>query len=107
MRFSYLIIDYLHPTDNDVINLFEYFLNYFCVGVNHDIKTGINYILKMKPQLVLIRCGSKSTNFEDLFKVIEELFLYAIDIPYFILLSDSDIFSLKARRDFQIIYLSF
>lgn len=96
MRFSYLIIDDNATNTKKTLELFENFPNYFCAGVVKDSQTAINQIIKVKPQLVIVRIPIKSNKTTTFFKTITELFQYAESIPYFIALASSPNYALEA-----------
>lgn len=96
MRFSFLIIDDNATTVKETLELFENFPNYFCAGIVKDNQTAINQIIKVKPQLVLIRIPIKSNDENLSFVTITELFQYADTMPYFIGLASSPDYALEA-----------
>ena len=96
MRFSFLIIDDNAITVKETLELFENFPNYFCAGIVKDNQTAINQIIKVKPQLVLIRIPFKSDDRNLSFTTITELFQYVDTMPYFIGLATSPDYALEA-----------
>lgn len=96
MRFSFLIIDDNAITVKETLELFENFPNYFCAGIVKDNQTAINQIIKVKPQLVLIRIPIKSNDDNLSFATITELFQYVDTMPYFIGLASSPAYALEA-----------
>lgn len=96
MRFSFLIIDDNAITVMEILELFENFPNYFCAGIVKDNQTAINQIIKVKPQLVLIRIPIKSNEDNLSFATITELFQYVDTMPYFIGLASSPTYALEA-----------
>lgn len=96
MRSSFLIIDDDATNVKEILELFEIFPNYFCAGVVKDNQTAINQIIKVKPQLVIVRIPIKSNNVTAFFKTITELFQYLECIPYFIGLASSPDYALDA-----------
>lgn len=96
MRFSFLIIDDNATTAKKTLELFENFPNYFCAGIVKDNQTAINQIIKVKPQLVLIRIPIKSNDDNLSFTTLAELFQYVDTMPYFIGLASSPDYALEA-----------
>jgi DNA-binding LytR/AlgR family response regulator len=96
MQFSFLIIDSNESSTKEILNLFEYFPNYFCAGVVKDNQTIANQITKLKPQLVFIQIPTKANESEILFQTILELFQYTETVPYFIALAKTPNFALQA-----------
>lgn len=96
MRFSFLIIDDNANNVQETLALFENFPNYFCAGVVKDSQTAINQIIKVKPQLVIVRIPIKSNDSTTFFKTITELFQYVECMPYFIALASSPDYVLEA-----------
>lgn len=96
MRFSFLIIDNDETTCKETLELFESFPNYFCAGIVKDNQTAINQIIKVKPQIVMIRIPVKSNDTNLSFATITELFQYVDTMPYFIALASSPNHALEA-----------
>jgi DNA-binding LytR/AlgR family response regulator len=96
MRFSFLIIDDNATTAKETLELFENFPNYFCAGIVKDNQTAINQIIKVKPQLILMRIPIKSNDGNLSFATIAELFQYIDTMPYFIGLASSPDYALDA-----------
>ena len=96
MRFSFLIIDGNATNVKETLELFENFPNYFCAGVVKDSQSAINQIIKVKPQLVIVRIPIKSNDTTTFFKTITELFQYLECIPYFIALASTPDYALDA-----------
>lgn len=96
MRFSFLIIDDNANNVKETLELFENFPNYFCAGVVKDSQTAINYIVKVKPQLVIVQIPIKSNNSITFFKTIAESFQYLECIPYFIAVASGPDYALEA-----------
>ena len=90
MRFSFLIIDDNDTTVKETLDLFENFPNYFCAGIVKDNQNAINQIIKVKPQIVIIRISTKSNDLNLSFETITELFQYVDTVPYFIALASYD-----------------
>ncbi|TPG45274.1 LytR/AlgR family response regulator transcription factor [Flavobacterium pectinovorum] len=96
MRFSFLIIDDDATNVKETLELFDNFPNYFCVGNVKDSQSAINQIIKVKPQLVIVRIPAKSNDAAKLFKTIAESFQYLDCIPYFIGLASKPDYALDA-----------
>jgi DNA-binding LytR/AlgR family response regulator len=96
MRFSFLIIDDNSTAVKETLELFENFPNYFCAGIVKDSQTAINQIIKLKPQLVIIRIPIKSNERTSLFTTINDLFQYVDPMPYFIALASASDYALQA-----------
>lgn len=96
MSFSFLIIDDNETTIKETLELFENFPNYFCVGIVKDNQTAVNQIVKLKPQLILIRIPIKSNDNSFSFTTITELFQYVENMPYFIAMASSPDYALEA-----------
>ncbi|SHN12332.1 LytR/AlgR family response regulator transcription factor [Flavobacterium xinjiangense] len=96
MRFSFLIIDDNAINVKETLELFENFPNYFCAGVAKDSQTAINQIIKVKPQLVIVRIPIKSNEKTSFFKTINDLFQYVDLMPYFIALASEPDYALEA-----------
>jgi DNA-binding LytR/AlgR family response regulator len=96
MRFSFLIIDDNSTAVKETLELFENFPNYFCAGIVKDNQTAINQIIKLKPQLVIIRIPIKSNERTSLFTTINDLFQYVDPMPYFIALASAPDYALQA-----------
>nr|WP_314897230.1 LytTR family transcriptional regulator DNA-binding domain-containing protein [uncultured Flavobacterium sp.] len=96
MRFSFLIIDDNSTAVKETLELFENFPNYFCAGIVKDNQTAINQIIKLKPQLVIIRIPIKSNERTSLFTTINDLFQYVDPMPYFIALASAPDYALEA-----------
>lgn len=96
MRFSFLIIDDNDSTVKEILDYFENFPNYFCAGIVKDNQNAINQIIKVKPQIVIIRISTKSNGLNFSFGTITELFQYIDTIPYFIALASSSKHALEA-----------
>ena len=89
MQFSFTIISDNDQTTKQTLDLFENFLNYFCAGIAKDTQSGVNQIIKLKPQLVIIKIPTKINERNMLLETIAELFQYIETIPYFIGMADS------------------
>ncbi|HEX9152276.1 MAG TPA: LytTR family transcriptional regulator DNA-binding domain-containing protein [Flavobacterium sp.] len=87
MRFSFLLIDDNSTAAKETLEVFENFPNYFCAGIVKDSQTAINQIIKVKPQLILLRIPTKSNERNSLFTTINDLFQYIDPVPYFIALA--------------------
>jgi len=96
MRFSFIIIDENDNTVKEILELFENFPKYFCVGIIKDNQIAINQIIKLKPQLVFFSIPNKTNENTFTTKNVVELFQYAETIPYFIALSKSENKALEA-----------
>jgi DNA-binding LytR/AlgR family response regulator len=96
MRFSFLIIDDNSTAVKETLELFENFPNYFCAGIVKNNQTAINQIIKLKPQLVIIRIPIKSNERTSLFTTINDLFQYVDPMPYFIALASAPDYALQA-----------
>jgi len=96
MRFSFLIIDDNAVTIKETLEFFENFPNYFCAGIVKDNQMVINKIIKMKPQLVLMRIPDQFNDSDLSFTIISELFQYVDTMPYFIGLASTPGFALEA-----------
>lgn len=89
MRFSFIIIDENDQTTKETLELFENFPNYFCAGISKDNQSGVNQIIKVKPQLVIVNIPTKTNERNMLLETIAELFQYVETIPYFIAVANS------------------
>ena len=89
MQFSFTIISDNDQTTKQTLDLLENFLNYFCAGIAKDTQSGVNQIIKLKPQLVIIKIPTKINERNMLLETIAELFQYIETIPYFIGMADS------------------
>lgn len=98
MRFSFLIINDNAEEVKEILDFFENFPNYFCVGTVKDSQTAINQIIKVKPQLVLVQIPTKSNERTSFFTTISELFQYDDTVPYFIAISKSADYALAALQ---------
>lgn len=96
MRFSFILVDNDDSYLKETLELLENFPDYFCVGHFKDNQTAIKQIIKLKPQLVLMRIGNKSNENVLSFQTIAELFQYVHPIPYFVALATSPEFALDA-----------
>lgn len=96
MRFSFILVDHDDSYTRETLELLEHFPDFFCVGHFKDNQTAIKQIIKLKPQLVLMRIGNKSKENVLSFQTIAELFQYIHPIPYFIALAASPEFALEA-----------
>lgn len=96
MRFSYIIIDDNDTRAKELLELFDFFPNYLCLGVVKDNQTALNQIIKLKPQLVFTRIHNQPTQNDFSFQSIEELFQFVTPMPYFIALTSSPDFALQA-----------
>lgn len=96
MRFSFLIIDDDANNVKETLGLFENFPNYFCAGVIKDNQMVINQIIKLEPQLVIVRIPVKPNDSTTFFKTITESFQYLERIPCFIALASTPDYALDA-----------
>lgn len=96
MRFSFLIIDDNSTAAKETLGLFENFPNYFCAGIVKDNQMAINQIIKLKPQLIILRIPTKSNERTSLFTTINGLFQYVDPMPYFIALASAPDYALEA-----------
>ena len=96
MRFSFIIVDGNDNAAKEILEIFENFPNYFCVGVIKDNQNAINQIIKLKPQLVLVSIPAKKDENTFTLKNIAELYQYAESIPYFISIHKTDKDALEA-----------
>jgi DNA-binding LytR/AlgR family response regulator len=96
MRFSFIIIDDNEAISKELLELFEYFPNYFCVGVVKDNQTALNQIIKLRPQLVFTRIHNKMMQNEFSFQSVEDLFHFLTPMPYLVAISSSPNFALEA-----------
>lgn len=92
MHYSFLIIEDTDCRSEAVLQLFENFDNYFCVGVVKDKENAIEKICQLKPQLVIMGTNNSSLTFSDVL----ELHQYLPTVPYFIAISGNDNHALEA-----------
>lgn len=96
MRFSFLIIDHNGTTTKGILEVFKNFPNYFCAGIAKDNQTMIKQIIKVKPQLVIVKIPAKSNDTDLFFETIKESFQYLETMPYFIALATKPDYALMA-----------
>lgn len=96
MRFSFLLVDNNDTSTKEVLELLENFPDFFCAGIFKDKETAIKQIIKLKPQLVFVRIGGKSSENVLSFQTVSESFQYLHPLPYFIALASSGEFALDA-----------
>lgn len=89
MQYSYLIVDDDAEYTAHVINAFESFPDFFCVGVatNHD--DALNKILDLQPNVVFLEPSGKLNKNNLSFSVITELYQYIDNLPHFIVQTGS------------------
>ncbi len=98
MRFPFLIINDDTTKIRETLELFENFPNYFCVGIVKDSQTAINQIIKLKPQLVITQIPIQNNDTDFFLKTINDFFLYAETIPYFIAIASAPDYALDALQ---------
>ncbi|WP_413998094.1 LytR/AlgR family response regulator transcription factor [Flavobacterium sp. W1B] len=98
MRFSFIIIDENNQTTKETLELFENFPNYFCAGIAKDNQSGVNQIIKLKPQLAIVKIPTETNERNMLLETIAELFQYVETIPYLIAVAESSDYALAAMQ---------
>ena len=96
MRFSFILVGDDDSHVRQTLELLANLPDYFCVGTFKDNQTAIQQIIRLKPQLVLMRLGGKSNENVLSFQTISELFQYIHPIPYFVGVASSGTFALEA-----------
>jgi DNA-binding LytR/AlgR family response regulator len=92
MHYSFLIVEDINSFSDGILNLFENFRNYFCVGVANGKESAIEKICKLKPQLVIVNTNSTSLSFATIL----ELHQYLDTIPYFIAIANNGDYALES-----------
>lgn len=97
MQYSYVIIDDDASNVKELLQRIEDFPEYYCVGTAHARDTAINIILETLPELVFLSIGSK-TRSEISLGLITDLYRYINELPYFVVLADTDKYAYEAIK---------
>ncbi len=97
MQYSFVVIDDSDTVSKEVLNCFENFPEYYCMGVAHDKETAVDLILEVQPELVFLSLKKKSKAGLEL-AIIDRLYRYLETIPYFVILADTGDYALEAVK---------
>lgn len=99
MQYSYVILDDNSDNIEDFLRRLEEFPDYYCVGTAQSRAEAVNLILEKDPELVFINISSKSKSKADIdLGIIYELYRYLNELPYFVILSDSEKFAFESLK---------
>src|SRR5690606_33440074 len=96
MNYSFIIIGDNDKQSEIIRQCLENFRHYSFLGVFENDITTVEKLIKLKPHLVFVYVDSFAKNTAFSFDKINELYQYMDIVPYFVALSDSSQFSLKA-----------
>lgn len=97
MQYSYVILDDSADNIKEILHRFEDFPEYYCMGTCYNKEEGINIILEQQPELVFLNIKGKTRSHISL-SLIYELYRYQNELPYFVILADSDKFALESLK---------
>lgn len=97
MQYSFVVIGDNETVSKEVLNCFENFPEYYCLGSAHDKDSVVDLILEVKPELVFLSLKKKTKTGLEL-TIIDRLYRYLLNIPYFVILSDTDDYALEAIK---------
>lgn len=97
MQYSFVVIDDSDTVSKEVLNCFENFPEYYCMGVAHDKETAVDLILEVQPELVFLSLKKKNKTGLEL-AIIDKLYRYLDIIPYFVILADTGDYALEAVK---------
>lgn len=97
MQYSFVVIDDNDTVSKEVLNCFENFPEYYCMGVAHDKETAVDLILEVQPELVFLSLKKKNKAGLEL-AIIDRLYRYLNTIPYFVILADTGDYALEAVK---------
>lgn len=106
MRFSFIIINNNDAEVKETLEIFENFPNYFCSGIVGGLENAVEEIVRLKPQLVLIKIPFEAKDSGLSFSILSEMYQYIEQIPYFIAMSSSPDFALEAIQSGVSDYIS-
>jgi two-component system, LytTR family, response regulator len=89
VQYSYLIVDDDAEYPAQILNLFESYPDFFCVGIATGHEDAINKILDLQPDIVILEPGGKQSKNGLSFSVITDLYQYIDNLPHFIIHTDS------------------
>lgn len=98
VQYSYLIIDDDIDNVSEVLRRFEDFPEYFCVGTATTREEGINKILDLQPQIVILEISPKSKKSDLSLSLITELYQFIDTLPYFIANTTTPKFAFEAIK---------
>ncbi len=96
MNYSFIIIKDRNKPFDVIQQSMESFRYYSCLGVFENDETTIEKLIKIKPHLVFVHIDSSVKNTTFSFDTVNELYQYMEIIPYFVVLSDTSEYALKA-----------
>lgn len=97
MQYSFVIIDDNETLCKEVLNCFENFPEYYCMGKAQNKESAVDLILEVKPELVFLCLKKKSKAGIEL-TIIDRLYRYLDAIPYVVVLAESDDYALEAIK---------
>ncbi len=97
MQYSYVIIDDSADNIKEILHRFEDFPEYYCIGTCYNREEGINIILEQQPELVFLNIKGK-TKTDISLGFIYELYRYQNEMPYFVILADTDKFAYESIK---------
>lgn len=96
MNYSYLIIGSNRDAVETIQKCLDSFQHYFCLGKIDNDSTTIEKLIRKQPNLVFLFYDPLAKNTKFSLDTVKELFQYMEVVPYFVLLSTSPQFALKA-----------
>lgn len=97
MQYSYVIIDDSADNIKEILQRFEDFPEYYCIGTCYNREDALNIILEQQPELVFLNIKGKAKTDISL-SFIYELYRYQNEMPYFVILADTDKFAFEALK---------
>lgn len=97
MQYSYVILDENAAAAQELARHFEDFPEYYCVGIAHERHAATDLILESKPELVFLSLRKKNKQVVSI-DIIYDLYRYINEVPYFVILADTEDFAYEAIK---------
>lgn len=97
MQYSYVIISDDTAISRELLQQIEDFPEYYCIGTTDSKEKGIDIILESQPELVFLVLG-KSAKSDISLGLISNLYRYINEMPYFVVLAESEKFAYEAIK---------
>lgn len=97
MQYSYVIISDDTSISRELLQQVEDFPEYYCIGTAETKEKAIDTILSNQPELVFLMLG-KSSKSDITLSIITELYRFINELPYFVIISETDKYAYEALK---------
>ncbi|MEO4004188.1 LytTR family transcriptional regulator DNA-binding domain-containing protein [Flavobacterium sp. CAU 1735] len=98
VHYPFLLIDDDEKVAKNILEVFEDFEDFLCLGVIKTKEEAINRILELKPKLVFIEIASKKPDSDLSFAILSELNEFLEELPYFVVLTSDESHAFEAIK---------